>query len=122
MKHKCVKILALGGRKGATSVHVDEHAKRSLKKYGYEARHVHEWLDHYWPAFNDVWHRDVRHNAEGIEYIADEWGYLAKLIAIQHIEDDCHCVPMYLHYHCDKYGADDSIRNLVTMLYERTYA
>lgn len=102
-------------------MHVSEHAARSLEKYGDEARHVHEWLDALWPAFSDVWHRDVRHNVEGVEYIADKWGYEAKLIAIQHIEDDCGCVPMYLHYHCDKYGADQCIQDLVSMLYERTY-
>jgi len=102
-------------------MHVSEHANRSRQEYGDECLHVHKWLDACFEDFHNVFHRDVRHNASGVDFVFKKWGDAAKKIAIQHIIDDCGCVPICGFYHCEKYGADQSTKNLVSMLAERTF-
>jgi len=69
-----------------------EHCKECLMKLGEEYPEVHLWLDEFakeYPIFTcGDYHRQFRHNREGIEYVRCKWGDGAAKAAELHILTD----------------------------------
>lgn len=71
---------------------IDEHCKRTLKKYGVEGRDIHKWLDEPSRKYTSG-HREFRHDTETIRFAGEIFGSkygkaLAENIALDHIMAD----------------------------------
>lgn len=81
------------------------HALSSAKKFGGKPQDyiaIHEWFDCTKQYTGDFTHRAMRHHAAGIQWCIDEFGdsiradgkdVPTKLIAEQHVEEDCGFIP-----------------------------
>lgn len=68
---------------------LEEHCKRTLKRYGVEGRDIHQWLDEPSRKYAGV-HRQFRHDTETIRLVGEIFGKkygksLAENIALDHI-------------------------------------
>jgi len=68
---------------------LEEHCKRTLKRYGVEGRDIHEWLDEPSRKYAGA-HRQFRHDTETIRLVGEIFGKkygksLAENIALDHI-------------------------------------
>ena len=83
-----------------------KHAESSAAKWGgtpYEYFPIHNWLDETKQYTGDWTHRALRHHSAGVEWASMEFGPAiensdgnripVKLIAEQHIMEDCGCIP-----------------------------
>jgi hypothetical protein len=71
---------------------IDEHCKRTLKKYGVEGTDIHKWLDEPSRKYAGR-HREFRHDTETIRLVGEIFGSkygrrLAENIALDHIMAD----------------------------------
>jgi len=71
---------------------IDEHCRRTLKKYGVEGRDIHKWLDEPSRKYAGR-HREFRHDTETIRLAGEVFGSkydktLAENIALDHIMAD----------------------------------
>jgi hypothetical protein len=81
------------------------HALSSAKKFGGKPQdymQIHEWFDSTKQYTGDWTHRAMRHHAAGIQWCIDTFGDTfviegkhvpVKLIAEQHVEEDCGFIP-----------------------------
>lgn len=82
------------------------HAVSSAKKFGgkwedYIA--IHDWFDETKQYTGDYTHRALRHHSAGVQWVIEKYGHTVlnsdnkhvpiKMIAEQHIEEDCGFVP-----------------------------
>ena len=71
---------------------IKTHAEDTIRILGGEHLLVHEWLDFYakrWnPHIYSEYHRQFRHNAEGVKFIKDKWGFYSQQAAKVHIIRD----------------------------------
>ena len=82
------------------------HALSSAKKFGGEPEHyiaIHEWFDETKQYTGDWSHRALRHHAAGVQWAIKQFGNTiqigvekevpVKLIAEQHVIEDCGFIP-----------------------------
>lgn len=75
---------------------IKDHCKKCVDYFGKPYQEVHEWLDGLasilislgLPQSEIYKHRQFRHHVEGVKKINKEFGYVAKVVAEQHIRDD----------------------------------
>lgn len=82
------------------------HALSSAKKFGgdwMDYIHIHEWFDETKQYTGNWTHRALRHHAAGVQWAVEKFGHVVKchdgkripvkMVAEQHIEEDCGFVP-----------------------------
>ena len=82
------------------------HAVSSAKKFGGQWEdyiHIHDWFDETKSFTGDWTHRALRHHSAGIQWAIEKFGHVivnnkgqsipVKMIAEQHVEEDCGFVP-----------------------------
>jgi hypothetical protein len=81
------------------------HAQSSAKKWGGTPQdyiHIHEWFDETKQYTGDWTHRALRHHAAGVQWAIEKFGHAiqvgealvpVKLIAEQHVMEDCGFIP-----------------------------
>lgn len=71
---------------------IKTHIEDSSRILGGDYIHVHEWMDFYAKRWNPhiylEYHRQFRHNAKGIEFIKNKWGFYSEQAAKLHIVRD----------------------------------
>ena len=68
------------------------HCSDCVKELGEPFTEVHEWLDQladiFPPAVHGIFHRSLRHNADGVKLVESIWGKDAARAAVIHINRD----------------------------------
>jgi hypothetical protein len=83
-----------------------KHAESTVRKWGgspYDYIAIHDWFDETKQFTGDWTHRALRHHSAGIQWCIDKFGQVVvndkghlipvKMIAEQHVEEDCGFVP-----------------------------
>lgn len=83
-----------------------KHAESSAAKFGGSAEDyadIHDWLDETKQYTGNWTHRALRHHAAGVQWVIERFGHSrvnsagrpvpVKMIAEQHIEEDCGYIP-----------------------------
>jgi len=84
---------------------LEEHCRRTLKRYGVEGSDIHTWLDEPSREYAGS-HRQFRHDTETIKLVGEIFGKtygksLAENIALDHIMVDHEGeIKKTQHYHC----------------------
>lgn len=87
------------------------HALSSVKRFGGKPAdyiEIHDWFDETKQYTGDWTHRALRHHSAGIQWAVDKFGHVVlnsagqmvpvKMIAEQHVEEDCGFVPTVADY------------------------
>jgi hypothetical protein len=97
------------------------HALSSVKRFGGKAAdyiEIHDWFDETKQYTGDWTHRALRHHSAGVQWAVDKFGHVVlnsagqmvpvKMIAEQHVEEDCGFVPTVADYlNCLKKSPDN---------------
>ena len=88
-----------------------KHAESTAAKYGGDPLdyvEIHNWFDETKQYTGDWTHRALRHHAAGVEWAVEKFGHAiqntngkripVKMIAEQHVEEDCGFVPTPADY------------------------
>jgi hypothetical protein len=87
-----------------------KHAESSVHKWGGSVEdyiHIHDWFDETKQYTGDWTHRALRHHAAGIQWAIEKFGHSieingklvpVKLIAEQHVVEDCGFIPTVSHW------------------------
>lgn len=83
-----------------------DHAISSARKFGGNPRdyiEIHDWFDETKQYTGDFGHRALRHHSAGVQWCVEKFGHIVinsdgtlvpvKVIAEQHVQEDCGFVP-----------------------------